>query len=362
MNKGTISENHISKKKSWQTILSVFLFLLVFSVLFRYVYEVTRLKDGSYEFMGGFYKEPENTLDVVFVGSSHMYRGISPMHLWESEGIASYVTASPSQTIPTSYYVIKEVLDRQEPKVIIWDVYGSYYRSCTPNTARIHPITDVIPWYNMNRVRMFLEYLIPNSSYEKWKELAFPFLIYHNRWDDLGKEDFYHGACITKGGTVTFETVPGREPPEYDSTSCPQSLFLEYLEKVIALCQKKGVELILCAIPMADYEKYAFQRGRMRYFMEYGEKLGAKVLDLQTMTEETGIDFTTDFMNVTHLNINGSYKMTEFFGRYLKEQYMLPDHRGEARYKQWDVQLVDYQDIYHERKSNSPEEEDNGLE
>lgn len=210
---------------------------------------------------------------------------------------------------------------------------------------------------------MFLDYLIPNSSYEKWKELAFPFLIYHNRWNDLDKENFNRGPCVTKGGTVTFETVSSQEPPEYESTSSLQPLFLEYLEKVIALCQQKGVELILCAIPMADYEKYAFQRGRMRYFMEYGEKYGAKVLDFQTMTEEIGIDFATDFMNASHLNVNGSYKLTEYIGKYLKEQYQLPDHRGEELYEQWDVLLLDYWSLYQQKlNARNKEDDDDGLE
>ena len=38
----------------------------------------------------GFYEEPKNSLDVIFMGNSDVYRGISPITLWDEYGIASY--------------------------------------------------------------------------------------------------------------------------------------------------------------------------------------------------------------------------------------------------------------------------------
>ena len=65
---------------------------------------------ASYERMRGFYSLPKNTLDIVFIGTSHLYYGIVPMKLWEDYGITSYVLAQETQIIECSYAYIKEVL------------------------------------------------------------------------------------------------------------------------------------------------------------------------------------------------------------------------------------------------------------
>ncbi|MBR1693399.1 MAG: hypothetical protein IJ711_11595, partial [Lachnospiraceae bacterium] len=70
-----------------------------------------------------FYHEPKDLYDVVFVGSSHVYCGVYPMLLWNEYGFASYDAASASQSVPCSYYLIRDVIFRQHPKVIVLDVY-----------------------------------------------------------------------------------------------------------------------------------------------------------------------------------------------------------------------------------------------
>ena len=40
--------------------------------------------------MGGFYELEEDSVDVIFAGSSHMLNGVLPMKLWENYGFTSY--------------------------------------------------------------------------------------------------------------------------------------------------------------------------------------------------------------------------------------------------------------------------------
>ena len=64
------------------------------------------------------------------------------------------------------------------------------------------------------------------------------------------------------------------------------------------------------------------------------------VLNFNTLDNFTNIDFSTDFYNSSHLNIYGSTKYTLYFSKYLKENYNLPNHKGDNLYNLWDSEYT----------------------
>ena len=117
--------------KAWKNIFKYICFSAIFAVLFIYIQEVLRDKwaDGEYNpstKIKGFYAEEENSLDVVFVGSSQVYADIAPAVLFHDFGIASYDFCANEQPLWISYYYIKEILKHQKPKVIVLDVFTVY--------------------------------------------------------------------------------------------------------------------------------------------------------------------------------------------------------------------------------------------
>lgn len=65
----------------------------------------------------------ENKVDVVFVGSSHVFTGINPVQMYRDKGIAAYDIAIGSQAPWQSYYYIKEICKKQNPQIIVFDTY-----------------------------------------------------------------------------------------------------------------------------------------------------------------------------------------------------------------------------------------------
>ena len=57
--------------------------------------------------MGGFYELEEDSVDVIFAGSSHMLNGVLPMKLWENYGFTSYNIGQHGQRLNMTYYYIK---------------------------------------------------------------------------------------------------------------------------------------------------------------------------------------------------------------------------------------------------------------
>ena len=80
--------------------------VIVFNLLMMPKY-IEENKDGR--IIPEFYREKTDP-DLIFIGSSTVYSGVSPVRIYENYGITSYVLASSSQTSWNSYYVLKEAL------------------------------------------------------------------------------------------------------------------------------------------------------------------------------------------------------------------------------------------------------------
>src|SRR5437870_3052083 len=121
-----------SSTSNFKITLKVFLFVLVFFVLnliVGYILSIPKRKliEAGYfhpqKRWSEFYQQKKNSIDLLFLGSSHCYRSFNPAIFDEKLGTNSFNMASPSQSPLTSYYVLKEVLKRQSPKIVILEVF-----------------------------------------------------------------------------------------------------------------------------------------------------------------------------------------------------------------------------------------------
>ena len=62
-----------------------------------------------------FLQEDAGSCDVLLFGSSLVYCDVAPAFLWEETGLSAYVLAGPEQTIPTSYYYVRQAFETQSP-------------------------------------------------------------------------------------------------------------------------------------------------------------------------------------------------------------------------------------------------------
>lgn len=71
-----------------------------------------------------FYHQPENSIDVVFLGSSHIHCNINTAYLWTEYGIAAYDYSAAEQPLWMTYYWLREFCKTQKPKLVVLDVYS----------------------------------------------------------------------------------------------------------------------------------------------------------------------------------------------------------------------------------------------
>lgn len=102
--------------------IKIIILLIVLGGIFIWVNGILVGKSGMYRIVS-FYEETEDSLDAVFIGSSHLYYSIYPFQLWEDYGIKSSVIGGDGVGIPLEYYCVKEAIREQHPDVIVVDLY-----------------------------------------------------------------------------------------------------------------------------------------------------------------------------------------------------------------------------------------------
>ena len=303
-------------------------FLLIFAVLFVVVTEVLKDKRVELEYdvtskVKGFYQEPDNSLDFVFVGSSQLYAAIAPNVLFEEFGITSYDFAANEQPMWISYYYIKEALAHQNPKAIVLDVFTMYGNEYEKEGAT-HINLDDLPW-NWNKIQAI------QASVPEGERGAFYFELvkYHDTWNMLDKHkvmsSFWNERNVYRGYSpfVVPHVYADGAPEEVvnQTERAPMGdMAKEWLDKIIQLTRQEGVDLILIKTPNghADRQKLYLS------VEDYAKEQGVPFLNMNTV-----------FDGEAHINIIHAETVTRYVGRYLSERYEITDKRENPAYAQW---------------------------
>lgn len=324
----------MTKKQCIHTIL----FLLLLFVLFRLVTYVLRDKSGA-EYIYNFKDEPENSIDVILLGSSHMYRTIQPMELWNDYGIASYNLGSSEQSLPLSYYLLKEAVRKQNPSYVVLDVYMLIMPLKDYTHERVHQVVDNMEW-SVNKINAITDIIPP----DEWIYYFLNIGQYHSRWSEVTKKDFQKINGITKGSDFTQGHTKLKEPVwEKDEKAEIPKMPFSYLNKIVRLCKENNMKLIFTLMPYA-IDTYEEHIGIFNSFEEIAFENDWDYFNMIALSKETGLDWSKDFAETQHVNHNGSRKVTKYLGKLLRNCYQITDHRGENKYHSWNLNFNAYLD------------------
>lgn len=301
----------------------------------------------SREKFGPFF-EQEADFDVLFLGNSHMVNGVLPMELYQDYGIVSYNMAGYGNSIPLSYWVMRNALDYTNPRVVVLEIHNTRktYR-LSGSSGDDHKALDVFP-LSLNKARAIEDlmsdpetlsddgYAYPDLKFEFY----FPLGKYHSRWNDLDQGDFAPSPNLEKGA----ETFAGVSVPE-DYYIIDENLALEeygfgfeYLRRLIEECQSRGIEVLLTHLPFPANEEEQMEGNAVWYI---ADEYGVDFLDFVNMDQVA--DYRTDLFDSSHLNASGAKKVSDFLGRYLVDRYGIQDHRDDPLYADWHEDLAAYQ-------------------
>jgi len=359
-----------NKKKTFFGLLRVFIFLILFTLCFNSVSKifVPKGENNSSAWTShttkAYIGEKQNSIDVLLVGNSNLYRGFSPIACWTDYGVSSCDSGKPKQTPQGAFSILVDALRYQKPKVIVLETDLLFVTHRKLNIKKILSPEKTLVEKGFrsdlakidNDIETKLNCYIPKlvktgyakfldrveSAFETEINYYFPLLKYHYRWDSLQIKDlssikgnwhFADKGFITstarkpyKGG-FKYMTVNAKTPLPLKADS------LQYLNKIVELCKQKNIKLVLLSIPSAK----SWSISKHTTIAEYAKANNLEFIDYNVNKKNNiGFNWLKDtYDGGMHLNIYGAHKVTRFFGKYLKENFQLADHRGDPAYAQW---------------------------
>lgn len=318
-------------------------FLYSLNSIFRFKYE-----DGIYD-MDIFYELPENSVDVLVLGSSHAFMDINPAVFWNEYGFSTYVLGGSVQPMWNTYYYLKEALKTQSPKVIILEGFRTAEQGDFLGDSNAIKNT-----YGLKLSKNKIEALQLSVPHDRLWEVGLSYIQYHNRYEDLEASDFlpYLGNenyyKYWKGYMNGFVTVAFDVP---DVSKVLDSMPLtpkteKYYRKIIELAQENQIPIIVAISPY--YAITPEDQARFNQAGEIAAEYGVPFINFNNMYQELNLDFSRDCADVSHLNHYGGEKITSYLGKYIKENYDVPIHRGDVGYQSWDKNV----EYYEQQKRN----------
>lgn len=223
--------------------IKIVVFCLIGILLLQRLYQIFSWKDtaGDYKSsMETFYRLDRNSVDVLFLGSSHCYFSVDVANLWENHGIAAYSLAISGQDLASSYHCLVEALKTQKPKVVFLESYGGIFHGYGVRGNMYRNLLAYRPSLN------FLQAIRSIAEEEEWRDYALKWPILHTRYRELKREDFLRERSVYMGYAADFvprsvelrtydgeETIPIGEEEE------------EWLCKIISLTKEEDIQLCI---------------------------------------------------------------------------------------------------------------------
>lgn len=324
------------RREAFQAIV----FLALFLALLLPVSYMVRTNGDVKDRFAGFYAEKRDSLDVVMIGSSPVFPYYSAPKLWGETGIAMYPLSTNVQRPAAMRYLVEEAEKTQSPALYIFEMrmFTMEEAGLMDNMAYTRGVTDNLK-YSPLRVKA-IQGLVPEDDEEGRLSYYFDIMKYHTNWKMLALPSewanmFYCHKHPLKG--YTFRDEVGPQPmPLYSiggAVPIPEEQE-EYLQELLAYLRREGKEALFIVSP---YGLSLEEEQMYNYIGDIVNEAGYPFLNMNVCYGDIGIVFEEDFADYgSHTNAVGAEKCTAFLERYLKENYTLPDHRGDSAYTSWD--------------------------
>lgn len=323
--------------------VKIILFVILTLGIAYLTYGVLSWKDTSGEYYSSVKmldNTPGNTVDVAFVGTSHVYNGLYPGYLWEQYGIPAFDMSISGMDKYSTLYYVKEFCKKQSPKVVCVDAYAFLYER---NAVQGNVYRNMLSMHlGVNNVNMIRDYV---GKEDMW-DYVLRWPIIHTRYKELKQDDFFFGGVnkYLRGERMLFDREGLDEIADYHASDILEPISdknREIVDALIDVSLQEDFKLLFMVVPYgASAEDTAKLRGIEKYLGERGYLLYNGI----AAKDEMNIVPMDDYCDFAHLNYYGALKFTEWISKYVVECAEFEDHRGDARYSLWDLDLAYYQE------------------
>lgn len=192
----------------------------------------------------------ESKEDILIFGSSRANRHYNPAILEEKLGLTCFNNGLDGRNIFYNYALLATAVERYTPKIVILDLLDADY-SQTESNWNTDRLNVLLPFYGHNK---YVDEVINlRSDYEKVKLLS-ALYPYNSAIVDivktrLLKKDLSFGYQ----GYLPAQSVGGMKNEmdfvKFGESGLADPLKISYLQKLIRICDEKGITLIIILSP-----------------------------------------------------------------------------------------------------------------
>ncbi|MCI1960140.1 MAG: DUF1574 domain-containing protein [Clostridia bacterium] len=287
-----------------------------------------------------FYALDKDSLDMVFVGSSHCYCTFDPDVIEKYTSLSSFQMGTPLQHPDTTYFELKEIFKTQRPKYVVMEVYwdvldddfelkqaDSFFQVLNDDELKKEYIKEVFPLsdkvkYSLSPIRFQQDYFAYAAN-EMQKELESKYGVTKKTGQAQEGEEHYaeRGYVLSTQKMLDSEYNETNQFRNFDGKDWemakPQK---KYLEKIISLCNDEGSKLIFVTAPIAnvsiDYIKN--YENINKTVSDFAKKYNIPYLDFNIVNKQEKLFTNDNFRDDAHLNHSGVEIADKYFSKWFE--------------------------------------------
>lgn len=275
----------------------------------------------------------QESIDNLFLGSSHVYFDVNPELMNEYTGENNYNLSTPLQPLMASYYLLKEANKRYDIRNVCLEMYYgvSVRNSSILSNWRVY---DYMP-FSANRVEYILaagnaenRYLSFFRARRMWQNALDPDIVMEiikkkqgdeyksHKWvkrNEHGVEYFEPGGFLYTEYQIDEESCKMAEETSVISENPMSAEAESYLRKILEYCKDNDINIVLFCAPMTAY-KLSENVGHDNYYRQVNRiagEYGVEYFDFNLSRAEL-LDLNSDhfWRDKEHLNVWGAEEFT----------------------------------------------------
>jgi hypothetical protein len=305
----------------------------------EYTYSSTQnhINAWNRERVNEFYALPSNTLDLLFLGSSHVYCTFAPGLIDDAPGTESFNFGMPLQYADSTYFTLAEALKTQRPGTVVVDVYwgvlgqdfdvkqaDTLFTAFDSDSFRQAYIDEIFPWnekikYHFSVIRYQLDFLTycntklmnclksrgwePESAVRRGSE------YYDYRgfmWSDytMLPDEYLKTNQFARLNGAEFKFSPTQ---------------MGYLDKIWRMCEDNDIRLVFVTAPVApaSMELISNYDAINGVVAKFAEQRHIPYLDYNLLNREEMLLGNENFRDDAHLNYSGAQIVSLHFAQWL---------------------------------------------
>lgn len=324
-------------------ILIFVLLILGINYILNYILSYEKEEGVTRYSLHEFYNMDNDSVDTLFVGASHFYRGVNCEVLSNETSHECYSLSSPAQPYAATYYLLKEALKYQKNIEHVYLLIAPSVLSKEYDQNQNFMVIDNMK-LGMNKFSYVLN-AIPTKEYEL---LFMPvYRTYHSLYNpDVFQEmartlaykdedyrayrhDNYLGRGHWKTEGVYDNVLKNTSSDLYNTVENFTRDHTYYLNKCVEYCKENEIDLKLLIMPYSDILNAANMEDHAKislYFEEYSKLNDIGFEDFNKISyADMGIS-QESFKDQDHLNYVGAESFSHFLGKYIE---------GDAQYTKY---------------------------